>query len=136
MATGASVRRYSTLGKATVIGLFGFAGWLMCAAIMVVGRMYLPMWNTLILHAIGAPITFAVLSAIYFERFGFTSPLRTAVIFATIVVGIETCVVAPVLVGDFSMFGDALKTWIPFALIFAATYLTGLVASDHNPRGA
>jgi len=101
---------------------------------MAIGLMYMPMDTTLIVHAIGGPAAFAALSAIYFNRFGFTTPLQTAFIFLGIVIGLDVVLVAPVFVGDFSMFQSLIGTWIPFALIFAATYVTGLALPGSGTR--
>jgi len=81
--------------------------------------------NALIIHAIGAPIIFAVLSSIYFTKFNYTSPLQTAAIFIGFVIAVDFFVVALLMLNSFEMFTSPRGTWIPFALIFMATYLTG-----------
>jgi len=81
--------------------------------------------NALIIHAIGAPIIFAVLSFIYFTKFNYTTPLQTAAIFVAFVIAVDFFVVALLMLNSFEMFASPLGTWIPFVLIFIATYLTG-----------
>ncbi len=83
------------------------------------------MMNTLILHAIGAPIIFALISLLYFTKFNYSSPLQTAIIFVTFVVLMDFFVVALFIEKSLEMFASPLGTWIPFVLIFISTYLTG-----------
>ena len=83
------------------------------------------MHATLVLHAVGAPVGFALISLLYHRKFAFTSPLQTALAFLGIVVALDLFLVAPVFEKNYAMFASALGTWIPFALIFAATYFTG-----------
>ncbi|HYM70644.1 MAG TPA: hypothetical protein VEZ44_13695 [bacterium] len=84
------------------------------------------MRNTLIIHAIGAPILFSILSLVYFSVFAYTTPLQTAAIFVAVAVLMDFVVVARLIEKSFEMFKSVLGTWIPFALIFASTYLCGV----------
>ena len=83
----------TTRQAGTIVG-FAVIGWAVCGAIIGVGRAVTTLETTLILHAIGAPIIFAVLSWVYFGRFGFTTPIQTAIAFTGIVVLLDTFVVA------------------------------------------
>ncbi len=98
-----------------------------------VGRRFLSMDATLVVHAVGAPIGFALLSLLYFKRFACTTPLQTAVAFLVVVVAMDFFLVAPVFEGSYTMFASPWGTWIPFALIFTATYVTGLVVARRSP---
>ena len=89
--------------------------------------------NALIVHAIGAPIFFTIISLIYFKRFNYTTPLQTAIIFVSFVIVVDFFVVALLINRSLEMFASPLGTWIPFALIFTSTYLTGLYVLN-NPR--
>ena len=42
-----------------------------------------------------------------------------------VVVGLDALLVAPFLEHSYAMFGSVLGTWVPFASIFAASYLVG-----------
>ena len=108
-----------------IIAIHAFIGWALCAATMGIGMAVTSMQTTLILHAIGAPIFFAAVSFNYFKRFSFTSPLKTALIFIGFVIFVDFFLVAMVINKNFDMFLSPLGTWIPFALIFTSTYLTG-----------
>jgi len=119
--------------RGVVVVLHALAGWAYCGMLIGVGRRFLSMPATLIVHAVGAPIGFALLSLLYFKRFACTTPLQTAVAFLAVVVAMDVFLVAPVFEGSYTMFASLLGTWIPFALIFAATYLTGLAVSRRSP---
>jgi len=102
-----------------------FTGWALCAATIGIGMSVTSLENALILHAIAAPLIFAGVSTVYFRKFNFTTPLRTAVIFTAFVIAMDFFVVAMLVNRSFEMFTSLLGTWIPFALIFLSTYLTG-----------
>jgi len=119
------VKKPGRLYKAAVIAMHALVGWAYCGVLIGVGRQILPMHATLVLHAVGAPVGFALISLLYYRKFAFTSPLQTALAFLGIVVALDLFLVAPVFEKNYAMFTSALGTWIPFALIFAATYFTG-----------
>ncbi len=114
------------VGRAAIIFAHGLVGWAYCGALIGIGRQLFPMQTTLVIHAIGAPVGFALISLFYFRKFSFTSPIRTALLFLSIVVALDLFLVAPVFEKSFAMFESVLGTWIPFALIFIATLVTGL----------
>jgi hypothetical protein len=114
-------------GKIAIIVAHAIVGWALCGAIIAIGRQIFSMRTTLVIHAIGAPLGFALLSFFYFKKFGFTTPMQTALVFLAIVIGLDIFLVAMVFVKSFAMFASVLGTWIPFALIFAATYVTGRI---------
>jgi len=122
----------SLLKKAVIIFIIAITGWGLCGSIIGIGRNVTTMQNTLIMHAIGAPVIFAVLSWIYFRFFHFTSPLQTAVIFLALTVSMDFFVIAIFIEKSFAMFGSILGVWIPFALIFASTCLVGLFVSKRS----
>ena len=92
---------------------------------MLIGMETMTIDNALIVHAIGAPIIFTLVSLVYFKKFNYTSPLTTAVIFVSFVVVVDFFLIALVINRSLEMFASPLGTWIPFALIFASTYVTG-----------
>ena len=109
-----------------IILAHAFVGWMLCGATMGIGLSTTSVTNALIVHAIAAPIFFTGISLFYFRRFNYTTPLRTAVIFLSFVIGMDFFVVAMLINRSFAMFASLLGTWIPFALIFLSTYLSGL----------
>ncbi len=100
-------------------------GWALCGTIMFVGMSVTSIETTLVIHAIGAPVIFSLISLLYFRKFHFTKPLITAVLFLLIVMLMDFFLVALVINKSMEMFQSALGTWIPFALIFLSSYLTG-----------
>ena len=112
--------------KVAVILVHAFVGWMLCAATMGIGMAVTSLETTLIAHAIGAPIFFAIVSLVYFKKFNYTSPLQTATIFVAFVIAMDFFIVAMLINRSFEMFTSLLGTWIPFILIFTSTYLTGL----------
>ena len=81
--------------------------------------------TALMLHAIGGPIGFIVISLFYLKKFGYTSPLQTAIWFIAFVVFMDIFIVALLIEKSFAMFRSVLGTWLPFSLIFLVTYFTG-----------
>jgi len=112
--------------KLLVILIYAFIGWTICGVIMFIGTAVTSEFIALIIHAIAAPIVFAVVSSYYFKRYDFTTPLETALLFVAFVLLMDFFVVALLIEGNLRMFGNVLGTWIPFILIFIATYYTGL----------
>ncbi len=115
--------------KFVIILVHAFIGWVLCAATMGIGMATMALEKTLIAHAIGAPIFFAVVSLVFFRKFNYTTPLQTAMIFVGFVIAVDFFVVALIINRSLEMFASLLGTWIPFALIFASTYLTGVSVS-------
>jgi hypothetical protein len=112
--------------KITTVFVCAFVGWALCAATMGIGQATTSTQNALIIHAVLAPIFFMGVSWVYFKRFHFTTPIQTALIFTGFVMVVDFLVVALLVLRSLDMFASLLGTWIPFALIFASTYLTGL----------
>jgi hypothetical protein len=113
--------------KVAIILAHAFVGWILCAATMGIGLAVTSLQNTLVAHAIGAPIFFAAVSLVYFRKFNFTTPLQTATLFIAFVIAMDFFVVAMLINRSFEMFTSLLGTWIPFVLIFASTSLTGFL---------
>jgi hypothetical protein len=112
--------------KIVTIFIHAFVGWALCAATMGIGMAVTSLQNALTIHAIGAPIFFFIVSLVYFKRFNFTTPLTTALIFVVFVITVDFFVVGLLINKSLDMCASLLGTWIPFALIFTSTYLTGV----------
>ena len=107
-------------------------GWAFCAATMGIGMATMSLTKALIVHAIAAPIFFTIVSLIYFKKFDYTSPLQTATIFVGFVIALDFFVVALLINRSLEMFSSLLGTWLPFALIFTSTFLTGLYTAKSS----
>ena len=116
--------------RIVVILIHALIGWVLCGAIMWIGMAVTSMDNTLIMHAIGAPVVFWAIASVYFRAFSYTTPLQTALVFVSIVIFMDFFVVALLINRSMEMFASLLGTWIPFALIFASTYLTGVYVNE------
>ncbi len=124
------------LKKILTILVHAFIGWALCAATMGIGMATMSSNNALIVHAIGAPIFFTIISLNYFKKFNYTQPLQTALIFVCFVIVVDFFVVALIIIRSLEMFTSLLGTWIPFALIFTSTYLTGLLTAKKSKQQA
>jgi hypothetical protein len=89
----------------------------------------------LIVHAVAAPVFFTLIARRYFDARGPRDPMPTAVVW-TALVAILDLVAAGVVQQGFEMFGSITGTWLPFALIFLATWITGMVKSMVPSEGA
>ena len=115
-----------TTRKTIIVMIHAFVGWMLCAATMGIGMAATTLDAALIIHAIAAPVFFAGISLIFFRRFNYTTPLLTAGIFTIFVIAVDFFVIAMLINRSFAMFASVLGTWIPFALIFVSTWITGL----------
>jgi hypothetical protein len=116
----------SAKGIAIVVA-HGLAGWALCGAAMGVGMAVTTLRHALIIHAIAAPVIFAVVSLVYFRLFSLWSPLRAATAFLGVVITMDLFVVALLIERSFKMFESLLGTWLPFVLIFLSSSWTGSV---------
>jgi hypothetical protein len=121
-------------GRIFIITALGLLGWALCGAIMFAGMAILSLETTLIVHAIGAPVIFMIISWFYFRKLRYTSPFQTAVSFLLIVIFMDFFLVALIINRSLEMFQSFLGTWIPFCLIFLSTYLTGLVVESQAKK--
>jgi hypothetical protein len=113
--------------KIAVILVHAFIGWAFCTAAMVIPMVLISVESALVIHAISAPIIYTTISLVYFNKFNYTRPLQTAVIFVSFVIIVDFFVVALLVNRSLEMFASPLGTWIPFALIFISTYVTGVL---------
>jgi hypothetical protein len=118
--------------QAITIVIHAIVGWALCGATIGVGRKLTTLRNALVLHAIAAPIIFAVVSLLYFRWFGETGPAVTAAMFVGIVILLDVFVIAWLVEKSFEMFRSFIGTWLPFVLIFLATWLTGMAVAVTN----
>lgn len=112
-------------GQIAVALAHALVGWTLCGATMGISLAKTSLKRALVIHAGAAPVIFALVSAVYFSTFGYSGALATAVGFVAVVIAMDALVVALLIQRKFTMFKSLLGTWLPFALIFAATYLVG-----------
>jgi hypothetical protein len=112
-----------------------FVGWALCAATMGIGMATMSEGNAMLVHAVLAPLFFVAVSSAYFRRVPTAAPWLAAVGFVAFVMVVDFVVVAVIIYGSLEMFTSPLGTWIPFGLIFLATYVMGLASTRAAPRG-
>jgi hypothetical protein len=108
-----------------IVGTFALAGWAFCAAIMGVLPPRVGMDAALLIHLLAGPIAFAALAFAYHRRFGDFSPLPVAAAFVAVAIALDVLLVAFVILGSFDMFRSVIGTWLPFLLIFLASWAAG-----------
>jgi hypothetical protein len=120
--------------RAVIVLLHGILGWGLCGAVIFIGRSVTTMDNALLIHAFGAPIIFGALTCSYYRFFRYTPPHITAILFTGIAFCLDFFVIAPFVEKSFDMFNSVPGTWIPFGLIFFATYLVGVAMTGTKQR--
>jgi len=114
---------------------YGVVGWALCTVTMLVLLQVTSTTVALVAHAIAAPIYFVVLAGRYFGARGAREPLEVAATWTGSVVLLDATLIAGVVLRSFEMFGSVLGTWLPLALIFVASWLTGIVKRSMPPPG-
>ena len=100
--------------------------WALCGATIAIVRAVTSLRNALIAHAVAAPVIFGFASLVYFRAVHYTTPFQTAIIYVSLVMVLDFAVVATLVEKSYAMFASILGTWIPFASIFASTYIVGV----------
>lgn len=100
-------------------------GWALCAATMATLLHFASLTAALVVHAIAAPLFFTALAWHYFRARGARDPLPTAVAWTSAVMLLDLVLVAGAVLRSLEMFASVAGTWLPFALIFLATWATG-----------
>jgi len=118
----------------------GAVGWLLCGLVMFGMLRVASLAAALAVHAIAAPLIFIGIAIHYFRPRGARAPLPTALAMTAVVIVLDLGIVAGLVNRSLAMFGSVAGTWLPFALIFLATWLTGLVvdalpATPRQPGG-
>jgi hypothetical protein len=131
---GKQKRSPITPAAVAIMAVHALVLWMLCGAIVMIGRQIWSMETTLIVHAIGAPVIAVLVSLIYFAYFNYTTPLQTAAIFMLSAIFLDAIIVASFVEKSFEMFASPIGTWIPFGLIFLATYLTGSLMARRTAR--
>lgn len=120
--------------KWLILFVHAFIGWAFCTAAMVIPMTLISVETALIIHAIAAPIIFTSVSLVYFNKFNYTTPLQTALFFVSFIIIVDFFVVALMINRSLEMFASPLGTWIPFALIFTSTYVTGYMVTRSSKQ--
>ena len=123
-----------TMNRTVPVLTHAFVGWALCGATMSVGMAMTSLPRALLIHAFAAPIIFSAVSLSNFSRPSALSPLLGAIVFVGFVITVDFFVVALAINRSLEIFMSVLGTWLPFALIFASTYFTGLTRQRRDYR--
>lgn len=110
---------------------YGVVGWAISEA-LIPGLLYLasaPAWLAITLHVIATLVVFTALSSRYFAAPGARDPILTATSFVVVAAILDLAVTAGLVLHNFDMFRSLAGTWLPFVLIFLATWITGWIRS-------
>ncbi|RPI17560.1 MAG: hypothetical protein EHM58_08795 [Ignavibacteriae bacterium] len=124
----------SSIIKKAIIVIYAFILWILCGAVIGIGRSVTSIELTLIIHAIAAPVFASLISRFYYKKYNYTSPISTAIVFMLFVMIMDAGLVAPVIEKSFDMFKSILGTWIPFLLIFISVYITGIFYNKRKEK--
>ena len=119
---------------AVTVVLHGLAIWGLCGATIGLAMATMSQQDALLVHAAAAPVIASLVSLVYFRRHDHTTPLVTACCFLAVVVLADVLLVAMIIYRSFEMFRSAIGTWLPFGLIFAATWVVGAVLRHRSPE--
>jgi hypothetical protein len=107
----------------------GAAGWALCALVMGILLKAATAGLAVAIHAVAAPLIFALVAINYFRAHGARDPLPAALALTAVVAVLDAVIVAGFVLRSFSMFTSFAGTWLPFILIFLATWFTGSIMS-------
>lgn len=128
--------RPTLIDTALLVGL-SLAGWAACGATMVAGTALTTPALALAVHALLAPVFFGIGAVLYFRRpHALGSPFAVAAWNVGAVIALDLLVVAPLVEHSFRMFASVAGTWLPFALIFASSWLVGAMVRARVARRA
>ncbi len=116
------------------LALHALAGWALCGATMAALLATTNLATALLLHAVAAPLIFAVLAISYFRGPTASAPLPTALAFAVIVALLNLVIVGCFVERSLAMFVSFTGSWLPLLLIFAATWTTGTLLAHGRAR--
>ena len=100
--------------------------WGACGGVIAIGRRLWSLDTTLRVHLVAAPVFAFLVSAVHtLLAPGFDPALRAAAITALVIL-LDVFVVAPLFERSYAMFRSVIGTWLPFALIFLASWAAGI----------
>lgn len=105
------------------------AGWIACGFVFVLSRVAFGVDAAIVIHLLAAPVIGAVVTLLLWRNPRHPGVACTATTLAGTAALLDAIVVAPFLERSFAMFASLTGTWIPLALIFAASAAIGAVRS-------
>jgi menaquinone-dependent protoporphyrinogen oxidase len=111
------------------LAAYGAVAWALCAGTFAVLLAATSTGAAIALHAVAAPVWFAVLARRYQRADGARPPFTTALAWTAIVAVLDAFLVASGPPSRFVMFGSFTGFWLPLALGLLAAWGTGAIAA-------
>jgi hypothetical protein len=99
--------------------------WALCGAVMGFGRRLIGLDATLRLHLIMAPVFSFCVTLVLGRLAPAPDSLLRAIVITAVVIVLDAAIVAPFIEKSYAMFRSLIGTWIPFVLIFLASWAAG-----------
>jgi hypothetical protein len=106
----------------------GLILWGLCGATIAIGRRIWSLNTILRIHLAAAPVLAFVVSAIHKLIAPDFDPLLRATVMTGIVIVLDAVVAAPLFERSYLMFRSLIGTWLPFGVIFLASWGAGVLA--------
>jgi proline iminopeptidase len=113
---------------------WALVGWMACGVVFAVARAVLGVDAAVWIHLLAAPVIGAVVTLLLWTHPRHPGVVATALMLAGTAAYLDATVVAPFLERSFAMFASPAGTWIPLALIFAASAGTAALLSRPAAR--
>ncbi len=110
------------------------AGWIACGLTFAIARAMFGVQAAVVIHLFAAPVIGGTVTHLLWNRPRHPGVAGTAAALAGGAALLDAIVVAPFLERSFEMFASPAGTWIPLALIFAASAATGALLSRPAAR--
>ncbi len=111
-----------------------FLGWILCAATMGTAMAVTTEANALIIHLIAVPFLAVGITMFYRRQPSPLGPIAWAALLLGVIASMDALVVAGLILGSFEMFGSLIGIWIPFALLFVCSTVTGWLMDSSRAR--
>jgi hypothetical protein len=113
---------------------WAITGWIACGLTFVLARAAFGVSAAVAIHLVAAPVIGAAVTILLWSHPRHPGALATAAALAGTAALLDAIVVAPFLERSFAMFASPAGTWIPLALIFAASAATARILSRPAAR--
>lgn len=122
-------------GSRARLVLHALAGWGLSAVSLAALLAATSRSAALIIHALAALVVFGGVSEHYFRKPGARDPLTTAIVFTAMVALLDVLVLSRVVQHRIALMASVAGFWVPLGLIFAVTWVTGLMLAMLPPAG-
>jgi hypothetical protein len=110
--------------------LHAIAIWTLSAALLVGSSFLLWAATAVTIRVATAPMIAAVVASVFFTKYDDARPLGVAITFTATVALLDAIVLAALIQRSAAIFVQPLATWVPYALIFATTWMSGALMAQ------